>query len=99
MMLVEYPQVRLKVRKVAFTVNKEVGLLEDLYHEGIWCLIRSELNFPNCTLSWYLTRCRFHLLDYLGQGRSLDALKRRHLASPLPDESFEDGCKYEIPAV
>jgi DNA-binding CsgD family transcriptional regulator len=49
---------------------------EDLMQEGLIRLWTLEEQQPGQSLSWYLQGCRFHLLNQLAAGRSLDARKR-----------------------
>ena len=49
---------------------------EDLMQEGLIRLWTLEEQQPGQSLSWYLQGCRFHLLNQLAAGRSLDSRKR-----------------------
>jgi DNA-directed RNA polymerase specialized sigma24 family protein len=89
-MQIESPSVQVRVKQVVWKLNREDWLFDELFHEGLYCFFINETDFPGNALSWYLQRCRFHLLDYLGRGRSLDALKRRHSAELLPDEHADN---------
>ena len=44
--------------------------------EALICLWLLQQKQPGQTVSWYLQGCRFHLLNQLAAGRSLDARKR-----------------------
>lgn|SRR5262245_11180011 len=63
---------------------------EDLLQEALIHFWLEQIQTPGRTLSWYLQSCRFYLLNYLNQGRSVDSLKRRHLRSFLQEESEID---------
>jgi DNA-directed RNA polymerase specialized sigma24 family protein len=51
-------------------------LREDLMQEALVHLWRAEEQDPGRDEFWYLQGCRFHLQNFLRQGRSVDAFKR-----------------------
>ena len=76
-MLFEEPDVQELLRRVVFQLNREPAGMEDLMQEAnihLWLL---EERRPQQTLSWYMQSCRFHLLNLLACGRSVDSHKRR----------------------
>ena len=72
----------------ALTIDPQ--LRDDLMQEALRDFHLNRGKFPEATISWHLQRCRMQLLDYLGQGRSVDSLKRRHLGCPVPDQSEDE---------
>jgi RNA polymerase sigma factor (sigma-70 family) len=83
-------------------VLREVGapfdLREELAQEALLYLWQQESLCPGQTATWYLKGCKFHLLDYLRRGRSVDAFKRRHKACELSGEDDGDhrACNHPI---
>lgn len=76
-MLYEEPEARELLRRVVFQVCREPAWQDDLMQEAnihLWWL---EVRRPGQTLSWYIQGCRFHLLNHLAGGRSVDSPKRR----------------------
>ncbi len=78
-MFVEDIKVHLLVREVVRAVAPDGQWHDDLVQEALVHFVRIERAQPGQTLGWYLQSCRFHVRDWLRRGRSLDALKRRHL--------------------
>jgi DNA-binding CsgD family transcriptional regulator len=76
-MLFEEPRVQELLRRVVFQVSREPGRVEDLMQEANIHLWMLEEHRPEQTLSWYVQSCRFHLLNLLACGRSVDSHKRR----------------------
>jgi DNA-directed RNA polymerase specialized sigma24 family protein len=49
---------------------------DDLMQEALLHMWRQETECPGESPQWYLQSCRFHLQNFLRQGRSVDSLKR-----------------------
>ena len=62
---------------------------EDLLQEAVIHLWFRENERPGQSASWYIQSCRFHLLNLLRKGRSIDSAKR-HSTAALPDADAED---------
>lgn len=71
--------------KIAASVVGNRSLQEDLFQEALIHFWVTQEQRPGQSLSWYLQSCRFHLLNHLNRGGSLDSLKRRHAGCPLSD--------------
>jgi DNA-directed RNA polymerase specialized sigma24 family protein len=69
---------------IVHTLTSNAHLRDDLLQEALLHVHRFREDFPDQTLSWYLRRCRLKLLDFLGQGSSVDSLKRQRLACQIP---------------
>jgi RNA polymerase sigma factor (sigma-70 family) len=78
------PLIENTLLKIVTTLERNPSSQEDLMQEALVHFWRIRQQKPGQTLSWYLQSCRFHLLNHLNQGRSLDSLKRRHIQC-LPD--------------
>jgi len=64
------------VRRVVTRMAANPAHHDDLMQECLIQLWRLESEEPGRTRSWYLQHCRFHILHWMGSGRSLDSLKR-----------------------
>src|SRR6266446_2306124 len=64
------------LRQIVFKLTPDRALREDLTQEALVHLWLREKQQPGQTQSWYLQSCRFHLQNYLRNGRSVDS--RRH---------------------
>src|SRR5262245_40962515 len=67
-----------QLRRIVSRIRSDPALHSDLMQEGLIHLWRIQERRPGQTRSWYLQNCRFHLLHYLMEGRSVDSLKRRN---------------------
>jgi RNA polymerase sigma factor (sigma-70 family) len=65
--------------RIVSRIRSDPTLRSDLMQEGLIHLWQIQEEKPGQTRSWYLQNCHFHLLHYLGEGRSVDSLKRRNL--------------------
>jgi len=92
---IEQEAVSKQMTRIVNSLTLDPHLREDLKQEALRNLYINQAKFPNETMSWHLQRCRMHVLDYLGQGRSIDSFKRHRLATVIPDHSTEEG---QIPA-
>jgi RNA polymerase sigma factor (sigma-70 family) len=84
--LVDEPATQARLSNLVHSISADCNLYDDLLQEALIHLWQQESRSPGQTQSWYVQSCRFHLLDYLRQGHSVDSLKRRHHACPLPEE-------------
>ena len=95
-MLVNQKETREALRRIAFKLTSDRTLREDLTQEALFHLWQREKQRPGQTRSWYFQSCRFHLLNYLRNGRSVDSRHRyRTLARPIqaahsPPHSVEE---------
>ena len=97
-MFAENPEVRAELLAIARQATSDPQLHEDFCQEALLNLIRKETLEPGQTVSWYLQNCDFHVMDYLGQGRSIDAFKRhsyREIESSF--EGNDGGTQYVAP--
>ena len=85
-MLFDEPAIRDRLSQLVHSLSTDCELCEDLMQEALIHLWQQEVRCPGQTQSWYVQGCHFFLLDYLGQGHSVDSLKRRHNRCPLTDE-------------
>jgi len=76
-MCAENLEVNAELRGIVRRTTTDVQLHEELFQQGHLHLLRKRALQPGQTLSWYLDSCACHLLNYLGQGRSIDSLKHR----------------------
>lgn len=84
-MHIETPEVRAKIRRLVEITAYAREQHDDLTQEALIHLWRTECDFPSRSLSWYSQAIRFHVLHFLDRGRSVDALKRRHLVRSFDD--------------
>ena len=63
---------------------------DDLMQEALFHLWQQETECPGQSPHWYLQSCRFHLQNFLRQGRSVDSMKRFR-AQVLRREQPDDG--------
>lgn len=62
------------VRRLVQPSSRHLGR-DDLMQEALLHLWQQETESPGQSPHWYLQSCRFHLQNYLRQGRSVDSLK------------------------
>ena len=77
-MYVDEGSVKESLIRMIRRITPNVTLREDLLQESLIHLWLTEAHRPGQARSWYLQSCRFHLRNHLGQGRSVDSMKRRH---------------------
>lgn len=65
-----------QLRGVAAKLTWDCELQKDLLQEMFVHLVRTEVELPGHTPSWYIKSCEFHARNYLRHGRSIDSLKR-----------------------
>ena len=75
-MLIDQQETHEVVRQIVFKITSNRALHEDLAQEAIIHLWLRESEYPGQTVSWYFQSCRFHLQNYLRNGRSVDSTKR-----------------------
>jgi len=85
-MLIDESTIRDLLHAVVHNVATEAALHEDLMQEALIHLWQEELQRPGQTQSWYIQSCRFHLLNHLSQGRSIDSVKHRHARCPIQNQ-------------
>jgi DNA-directed RNA polymerase specialized sigma24 family protein len=76
-MLIEQAEIKDRLSRMVNKLTNSLVLREDLMQEALTHLWLEETRLPGQTQSWYLQSCKFHLLHYLENGRSIDSGKRR----------------------
>jgi len=84
-MLIFNSNVRKKLARIVCQMVANAAAREDLMQEALVLLWQQEIQRPGQTQSWYLQSCRFHLLNHLKRGRSVDSFKHRQ--GQRPDEN------------
>jgi len=75
-MLVSDPRVRASLRGIARSIACNRSDHDDLFQEMLIHLWQTELATPGQTESWYLQGCKYHAMDSLKRGRSVDGKRR-----------------------
>src|SRR5437870_2309801 len=75
------------LKQIAVGLTTDAALQDDLVQEALIHLWLREEHCPGHLECWYLQSCRFHLYNYLRNGRSVDAAKRRQSRFALPDQA------------
>src|SRR2546427_6211162 len=88
--IIQRSRVRAVLAKITRSVTSDANLLEDLLQDALVYLWKQLQHRPGHRWSWHLKRCRFRIMDLLGSGRSLDALKRRSMALEIVGNDLED---------
>ncbi|HWX21174.1 MAG TPA: hypothetical protein VN578_14840 [Candidatus Binatia bacterium] len=94
-MLSENRQFQAKLAGVVRKVTSDAGLHDELVQVAMAWVSRLEVKNPGQKQSWYVKACDFYVHDYLGQGRSLDAPKRRCLGCPIEVMLGDGDCPVE----
>jgi RNA polymerase sigma factor (sigma-70 family) len=74
-MLIDMPGIQIRLHGIVQRLAPP-PLREDLVQESMVHLWRTEEQYPGRCEAWYLQSCRFHLQNFLRQGRSVDSHKR-----------------------
>src|SRR6266566_3276942 len=79
------------LQQIVAGVTTDLSLREDLMQEALIHLWQREEHCPGQTECWYMQSCRFHISNFLRNGRSLDSWKHRQARSfsPRTDEWLE----------
>jgi RNA polymerase sigma factor (sigma-70 family) len=85
-MLIFNSKTRQKLWRIVRQLSGDSAAPEDLLQEALVHLWQQEVERPGQTESWYLQSCRFHLLNYLNRGCSVDSFKRRQDRCPSNEE-------------
>jgi len=85
-MLIDDARMRELLCRIAHRLSTDSAVREDLVQEAWVHLWRLEERRPSQRQSWYLQSCKFHLLNYLATGRSVDSPKRRSGRTDIDDE-------------
>jgi len=85
-MLIFNTKTQQKLWRIVRQISRDSAAQEDLMQEALVHLWQQEVHRPAQTLSWYLQSCRFHLLNYLNRGRSVDSFKHRQDQCPSSEE-------------
>jgi RNA polymerase sigma factor (sigma-70 family) len=75
-MLVSDPRVRASLRAIARSIVSNPSDHDDLLQEMLIHLWQTEVGYPGQTESWYLQNCKYHGMDYVKRGRSVDSKRR-----------------------
>lgn len=95
-MLVSDPRVRAKLRCVARSIASLSSDLDDVLQEMLIHLWQCELANPGQTESWYLQSCKFHGMDYLKRGKSVDSKRRSDCVFvPIHRDADDDAPVFE----
>jgi DNA-directed RNA polymerase specialized sigma24 family protein len=90
----EDPNFQESLSRIIHCLVHDTGLHKDLMQDLLVHVWQVELKRSSEKRTWYLQNCRFRLLDILGEGRSVDSLKRRDRCCALPEadsaESTDD---------
>jgi DNA-directed RNA polymerase specialized sigma24 family protein len=89
-MLVSSPRIVASLRGIARVLSSNPADRDDLLQEMLIHLWQSELENPGQTESWYLQNCKFHGLDYLKRGRSVDSKHRAGCVLVSMDREVSD---------
>lgn len=95
-MLVDQPATATAIRQLVLRLPADRSLREDLAQEAIIHLWLTESHRPGQQPGWYFQSCRYHLLNLLRLGRSVDARKHQSTLQPFtemvdcPDASADD---------
>src|SRR5258706_3551678 len=76
-MFVDEVPIRQSLARMIHKITANGALRDDLLQEALIHLWLTELARAGQTRSWYLQSCKYHLMHYLGAGRSVDSTKRR----------------------
>ena len=96
-MFIDESSAREALVRIVRRMTANFSLREDLLQEAMVHLWLTEVRRPGQTKSWYLQSCRFHLLHYLGAGRSVDSGKRRGRDVELSFDGEDDELSLDIP--
>jgi len=81
MMLTEQTATRTALQRIVACVTTDLTLREDLMQEALIHLWQREELCPGQSERWYMQSCRFHISNFLRNGRSLDSWKHRKARS------------------
>ncbi len=84
-MYIDEAESRKLLRKLVHAITTDSALIEDLMQEALIHLWQREVERPGQTQSWYIQSCRFHVLNHLSRGRSVDSMKHRYARSTTTD--------------
>src|ERR1051326_6837151 len=76
-LLAERTETQKLLQQIVCGMTMDLSLREDMLQEGLLHLWLREKRFPGRDEGWYLQSCRFHINNFLRNGRSLDSWKRR----------------------
>ena len=86
-MCLDEPSVKDSLLRMTGRITPNFALRQDLLQEALIHLWLTETRRPGQTKSWYLQSSKFHLLHYLGSGRSVDSTKRGRGHARLEQDS------------
>ena len=75
-MLIDDARMRELLSRIAARLSSDSAVREDLIQEALVHLWLMEKRRPGQRQSWYLQSCKFHLQNYINNGRSVDSPKR-----------------------
>src|SRR2546427_9266026 len=88
-MFVDEGPIRQSLARMIRKMTANVALRDDLLQEALIHIWLTELARAGQTRSWYLQSCKYHLMHYLGAGRSVDSTKRRGGQLQFAEDSEE----------
>jgi len=88
-MFVDEATIRQSLARMIRKMTANVALRDDLLQEALIHIWLTELARAGQTRSWYLQSCKYHLMHYLGAGRSVDSTKRRAGQLAFAEDSEE----------
>jgi len=83
------------VEKIAYNVESDATLRQDLIQEGLIQVWKKEQSHPGQTRSWYLQASKYRMLNLSQRGRSIDSMKRRGQAIGFLGGDGEELLGYE----
>jgi len=89
-MLVSDPRIRASLRAIARAIAANLSDQDDLLQEMLIHLWQSEVTNPGQTESWYLQSCKYHGLDCMKRGKSVDSKRRAGCLLVSVDEELSD---------
>ncbi len=89
-MLVSDPRIRASLRAIARAIAANPSDQDDVLQEMLIHLWQTEVTNPGQTESWYLQSCKYHGLDYMKRGKSVDSKHRVDCLLVSVDEDAAD---------
>ena len=88
--MLQRPRVLAALARIARSLTSNLHRAEDFRQDAslhLWLQLQRR---PGHRWSWYLQGCRFHLLNELRHGSSIDSFKHHSLAVEISDEDNQD---------
>jgi len=86
------------IKAIAARMTRDPALRDDLFQEALIRLWSMQRRRPGQSESWYLQSCKFHLLNHMNQGRSVDSCRflSKRLSTIIDDLPHEGAWNEEI---